>query len=56
VPLSSSPAVSVIVVKSKDDAGAPYAGIERGVLGIGAASTLVVLLAGIWWLRRAKGA
>jgi tRNA A-37 threonylcarbamoyl transferase component Bud32 len=56
VPLSNSPAVSAILVKSRDDAGASYAGIERGVLGIGIAATLLVLLAGLWWSRRAKAA
>jgi serine/threonine protein kinase len=49
VSLSAEPAVSIVIVKSRDDIGAPYGEIERGLVMIGIAAISLVLLAGRWW-------
>jgi hypothetical protein len=52
VSIRSQPAVSVIVVKSRDDVGSAYVGIERGVIIIGVTAIGLVLAGGLWWSRR----
>jgi hypothetical protein len=56
VNISSRPPVSVIVVKSREDAGAAYSTIERGVIIIGVAAIGIVVLGGVWWSRRSEEA
>jgi serine/threonine protein kinase len=56
VSISGRPPVSVIVVKSREDAGAAYSAIERGVIIIGVTAIGIVALAGVWWSRRSKEA
>ena len=56
VSISSRPPVSVIVVKSQEDAGAAYSAVERGVIIIGVTAIGIVVLGGVWWARRSKEA
>jgi Protein kinase domain len=56
VSISSHPPVSVIVVKSREDAGAAYSAVERGVIIIGVTAIGIVVLGGWWWSRRSKEA
>jgi hypothetical protein len=53
VAISSQPAVSVIVVKSQDEARSAHAGIERGVVIIGIVAMGVLVAGGLPWRRRA---
>ncbi len=48
ITLASNPAVSAILVKSKDEAIGPYARIQRGLLVIGVAALALVLLGSVW--------
>ncbi len=54
VSLASKPALSAIIVKSRDEAAGPYARIERGLLITGLAALVAVLLSGVWLSRRAS--
>jgi serine/threonine protein kinase len=49
VSLSAEPAVSIIIVQSRDDIEAPYGDIESGLVMIGIIAISLVLLGGRWW-------
>ena len=49
VSLSAEPAVSIIILQSRDDIEAPYGNIERGLVMIGIIAVSLVLLGGRWW-------
>jgi serine/threonine protein kinase len=49
VRLSTEPAVSIVIVKSRDDRRAPYGDIERGLVILGLIALSLVLLGGRWW-------
>jgi hypothetical protein len=51
VTLASAPAVSAIIVKSQDEALAPYAGIERGLVAIGLLAVIGTALGIVWFSR-----
>jgi hypothetical protein len=51
VPLTEVPAVSAIVVKSRDEAIEPYRGIERGVVGIGILAVALAIFGSVWLWR-----
>jgi hypothetical protein len=51
VTLTRAPAVSAIIVKSKDEAIGPYVRIQRGLLIIGVAALAMVLLSSLWLSR-----
>jgi hypothetical protein len=51
VPLASDPAVSAIIVKSKDEAIGPYVRIQRGLVVIGVSALALVLLTSLWLSR-----
>jgi serine/threonine protein kinase len=48
VDLGKTPAVSAIIVKSRDEAFVPYRWVERGLIAIGLFAALVVLAAVLW--------
>jgi hypothetical protein len=52
VSLAVTPAVSAILVKSREEAAGPYARIERGLLMTGLAALVAVLLSAVWLSRR----
>jgi hypothetical protein len=52
VSLAVKPAVSAILVKSREEAASPYARIERGLLTTGLAALAAVLLSAVWLSRR----
>jgi tRNA A-37 threonylcarbamoyl transferase component Bud32 len=51
ITLASDPAVSAIIVKSKDEAIGPYVRIQRGLVVIGVSALALVLLGGLWMSR-----
>jgi hypothetical protein len=51
VALTGEPAVSVIVIKSRDEAVGPYLRIQRGLLVIGAVALAGAMLGGLWFWR-----
>ena len=52
VTLASAPAVSAIIVKSQDEALAPYVGIERGLVAIGLLAVIGTALGIVWFSRK----
>jgi hypothetical protein len=52
VPLTAEPAVSAIIVKSRDEAVGSYVRIERGLGVIAIAGLAVVLMSSVWLSRR----
>jgi hypothetical protein len=55
IALASDPAVSAIIVKSRDEAIGPYVRIQRGLVVIGVAALALVLLGGVWLSRTLTG-
>jgi Protein kinase domain len=55
IALASDPAVSAIIVKSRDEAIGPYVRIQRGLVVIGVAALALVLLGGVWLSRTLRG-
>jgi hypothetical protein len=51
VPLTRDPAVSAVIVKSRDDAREPFRGMQRGLVVIGLAGAVAAFLASLWLAR-----
>jgi hypothetical protein len=51
VPLAGEPAVSAVIMKSRDEAIGPYVRVERGLIAIGLGAAAATLL-GVFWLFR----
>ncbi|HEY6362874.1 MAG TPA: serine/threonine-protein kinase [Vicinamibacterales bacterium] len=51
VTINSSPAVSAIIVKSRDDAIAPYLRLQRWLVAIGLLAVTGAVLGGVWFSR-----